>query len=39
LKVEDTTPLEPGVKEYKYYAPGIGLVKDGAVELVKHGPR
>lgn len=23
LKVEETTPLEPGTKEYKYYAPGI----------------
>jgi len=37
LKVEETTPLEPGNKEYKYYAAGIGLVQDGALKLVKHG--
>jgi hypothetical protein len=35
-KVEETTPLEPG-KEYKYYAPGIGLVQDGSLKLVKYG--
>jgi len=23
LKIEETTPLERGVKEYKYYASGI----------------
>jgi hypothetical protein len=37
LKIEETTPLEPGNKEYKYYAPGIGLLKDGGFVLVKHG--
>jgi hypothetical protein len=37
LKVEETTPLEPGVKEYKYYAAGIGLVQDGSLKLVKYG--
>lgn len=37
LKTEETTPLEPGEKEYKYYAPGIGLVKDGSLPLVKYG--
>lgn len=37
LKVEETTPLEPGIKEYKYYAAGVGLVQDGAVKLVKYG--
>jgi hypothetical protein len=26
LKTEDTTPLEPGVREHKYYAKGIGVV-------------
>lgn len=25
LKTENTTPLEPGVLEYKYYVPGVGL--------------
>ena len=37
LKVEETTPLEPAEKEYKYYAPGIGLIQDGALKLVKYG--
>jgi hypothetical protein len=37
LKVEETTPLEPGIKEYKYYAYGIGLVQDGSLKLVKYG--
>ncbi len=37
LKVEETNPLEPGTREYKYYAPGIGLVQDGSLKLVKHG--
>ncbi len=37
LKIEETTPLEPGVKEYKIYAPGIGLIKDGSLLLVKYG--
>ena len=37
LKIEETTPLEPGVKEYKFYAPGVGLIKDGDLVLVKHG--
>lgn len=37
LKVEETTPLEPETKEYKYYAAGIGLLRDGSLKLVKHG--
>jgi hypothetical protein len=37
LKMEETNPLEPGSKEVKYYAPGIGIVIDDKLELVKHG--
>ncbi len=37
LKVEETTPLEPGVREYKYYAADVGLVQDGSLKLVKYG--
>jgi hypothetical protein len=37
LKVEETTPLEPETKEYKYYARGIGLIQDGSLKLVKYG--
>ena len=37
LKVEETSPLEPLVVEYKYYAPGIGMIRDGPLELVEYG--
>jgi hypothetical protein len=43
LQTEDTTPLEPGLVEQKYYAPGVGLLLEetvgGAerVELVDYG--
>ncbi|MGI0026032.1 MAG: hypothetical protein ACREA4_12930, partial [Nitrososphaera sp.] len=36
LKVEETTPLEPGAKEYKYYATGIGLLQDEDLKLSKY---
>jgi hypothetical protein len=29
--------LEPGVTDYKYFAPGIGMVQDGKLKLVKFG--
>ena len=35
LKVEETTPLEPNAREYKYYAKGVGLVQDGELKLVR----
>ncbi len=38
LKIEETTPLEPGAKEYKLYAPGVGLIQDGSLKLVSFGP-
>ena len=37
LKTEETTPLEPKVKEYKLFTPGIGLIKDGDLLLTKYG--
>lgn len=37
LVVAETTPLEPGARERKYYAPGVGLLKDGSFELVRYG--
>jgi hypothetical protein len=36
LKTEETTPLERLTREFKVYAPGIGLVKDGSLELTSH---
>ena len=37
LKVVETTPLERGAAEAKYYAPGVGLLQDGSLKLVKYG--
>ena len=37
LKMEETTPLEPGHREYKLYAAGVGLIQDGDLKLVRHG--
>jgi len=34
LKTVETTPLEPNAKEYKFYAPGVGLIQDGTLKLV-----
>lgn len=39
VKIEETTPLEPGVRDYKVFAPGIGLVQDGSLKLVRYGRR
>ena len=33
----ETTPLEPDVKDTKVFAPGVGIVQDGQLKLVKHG--
>jgi uncharacterized membrane protein YkoI len=37
LKTEETSPLEPGVRENKLYAPGVGLLLEGGAKLVKYG--
>jgi hypothetical protein len=37
LKIEETTPLSPKEKEFKINAPGIGLIRDGDLTLVKYG--
>jgi hypothetical protein len=38
LKTEETNPLKPREKEFKFYAPGIGLIQDESLKLVKHTP-
>src|SRR3989454_6713696 len=35
VKVEETSPLARFTTEYKYYAPGVGMVSDGTMKLVK----
>lgn len=37
LKTRETNALNPLEKEYKIYAPGIGLIKDEDLVLVKYG--
>jgi hypothetical protein len=39
MKTEETAPLEPKNKEYKLYAPGVGLVRDGELLLISYGSR
>ena len=34
VKTLETTPLERFARETKFYAPGVGLIKDGDMELV-----
>jgi len=33
LRIEESSPLEPGVHESKLYAPGLGLVRDGSLRF------
>jgi hypothetical protein len=37
VQVVETTPLEPGAESLKTYCHGVGLVADGAVELIEAG--
>lgn len=34
IRTKETTPLEPGVVEWKRYCPGVGIVEDGELKLV-----
>lgn len=34
LETLETTPLEPGAKDIKRYAPGVGLIQDGPLALI-----
>lgn len=37
LTVEETSALERGAREAKRYAPGVGLIQDGELKLVRYG--
>ena len=37
LKTVETSQLEPGPGEAKFYAAGVGLLQDGSLKLVKYG--
>lgn len=36
LKTEETNPLKPDEKEFKYYVPRIGLIQDETLQLVNY---
>jgi hypothetical protein len=38
LRVRETNPLEDGEEEYKLYAPGVGLIVDENLKLLRQGP-
>ena len=37
LETKETSPLEPDAIGYKFYAPSIGLIKDGTLKLISYG--
>jgi len=37
VQVLETTPLDPDEEGFKFYAPGVGLIVDEALELVGYG--
>lgn len=37
LETEETNALEPDEKESKFYAPGIGLIQEETLKLIKYG--
>ena len=38
LKTRETTPLEPDVEEFKWYAPGVEPIRDGTLKLIEKSP-
>jgi hypothetical protein len=36
IHVVETSPIEKGLKDHKWYAAGVGQVKDGSMLLVKY---
>jgi hypothetical protein len=39
IHVAETSPLERGLKDHKWYAAGVGQVKDGKLPLVRYGAK
>jgi len=37
VHVQETSPIEKGLKDHKWYAAGIGQVKDAEMPLIKYG--
>jgi hypothetical protein len=39
IHVLETSPLEKGLRDHKWYAPGVGQVKDAEMVLVRSGAK
>ncbi|MBZ0270139.1 hypothetical protein K8I85_18455, partial [bacterium] len=39
LVITESSPLEPDDESYKRYAPGVGMIFDDGLELLRHGNR
>jgi hypothetical protein len=39
IQVRETSPLEKGLKDHKWYAAGVGQVKDAEMSLVRYGTK
>jgi hypothetical protein len=39
VHIAETNPLEKGKTDHKWFAPGVGMVKDAGMVLVKYGPK
>jgi hypothetical protein len=37
VHIVETSPLEKGLKDHKWYSAGVGQVKDGKMPLVRYG--
>jgi hypothetical protein len=37
VHVVETSPIEKGLKDHKWYAPGVGLARDGKMPLMRYG--
>lgn len=37
VKTEESSPLAPGWRSYRYYAPGVGIIREGNLVLVRYG--
>jgi hypothetical protein len=37
IKIFETTPLEPGISEFKLHAPDVGLIQDKELKLKEYG--
>jgi hypothetical protein len=36
LQTEETNPLKPEEKEFKFYAPGVGLIQEETIKLLNY---